>query len=175
MEDKKFTIQEASFSDYSFVKELMIKALKDDPLAFSVDYEEYAFNSEEWWRSYLTGFLYRINSVLFLAKSKGTVVGMIGIIFEKKNRRTHLCSLVWFYVDKEYRALGIGKLLMNRALNEINSKKTVIKISLIMNTPQLVALNIYTSFGFKIVGTLKKEMKINNEFIDEYILEKILI
>ncbi len=43
-----------------------------------------------------------------------------------------------------------------------------------MNAPQGEAMKMYENFGFKKVGHMEKEMKINGQFYDEYIFEKFI-
>jgi len=168
-------IKIADLNELQDVKNFMLTALKDEPLAFSVNYEEYAFNSSEWWHSYLNPFLYQINSKLFICKDENKIIGMVGVIYDRKIRRSHLATIVWFYVDKEYRNQGIGRVLMDKAMDDIMSHTRIKKINLLMNETQKTALEIYKKYGFKVAGTLEKEMKIGDDYYNEYILEKLLI
>ncbi len=168
------TIKKAGIDDSEILKNFMLKALKEDPLAFSVNYEEYAFNSEEWWQNYLTPFLYHYNAFLLMAIVNGQIIGMVGGMYQRGVRRKHLATIVWFFVDKGYRGQKIGKKLMDNILDEIKTNKNITKISLMMNAPQEKALSIYKQYGFKIVGTLEKEMKIGDEYYNEYIMELLL-
>jgi ribosomal protein S18 acetylase RimI-like enzyme len=172
--DKKISIKKVLPGDFEALKTFMLIALKEDPLAFSVNYEEYAFNSEEWWRSYLSAFLYGYNTAFLIARDEDKIVGMIGVMYQKGLRRNHLATIVWFYVDKAYRGKKIGKSLMDSILDEVKQQKNIVKISLMMNVPQKNALSIYEKYGFKIVGTLEKEMRIGNQFFDEYIMELLI-
>ncbi len=164
-------ILEAQPKDLHEIKSLMLQALQTDPKAFSSDYSDYANNSNEWWNNYLFGYLYKHNAKMLIALINNKIVGMIGVLYDTKNRRKHVASIVWFFVDSDFRKEGIGKRLLTSMIEDIKKVPYIKKINLLVNTPQEKAINIYKSFGFKISGTLKQELLINNEFIDEHIME----
>src|SRR5258706_11788583 len=97
---KEIEITKAAYLDWSDIKEIMLIALKDDPLAFSVDHEDYAKNSDEWWKSYLSAFIFQLNAEMYMAKIGGKLVGISGVIYESKSRRAHIASIVWVFVLK---------------------------------------------------------------------------
>lgn len=171
---ESFTIAEANINDFNSVKNLMLKALQTDPTAFSSDHSDYANNSDSWWQNYLYGYLNQFYSKLFLAKQDNKVIGMVGILLDSKNRRKHVASVVWFYIDPEYRKFGLGRELLTNLIEFAKTNKAIKKLTLLVNAPQHKAIAIYKEFGFSISGTLQKELLINNEFIDEYIMELFL-
>lgn len=164
-------IKEASPEDYSEIKELMLSALKNDPFAFSTEHSEYVNNSEMWWNNYLFPYLYKSNAKLFIAKQVKNPIGIIGIIYDSKERRKHVASLVWVYVESLYRGKGIASMLIDYALLDIKSKKTIKKVSLLVNNTQTNAINLYRKYGFVEVGQLKNELLIKDKYINEYIME----
>lgn len=167
-------IKKATNEDFHALKNLMLSALKTDPTAFSVDYYDYAQNPDSWWSNYLWGFLNQFSSVMLLGMESEIPAGMVGVIYDNKSRRKHIASIVWFYVKPEYRGKGLGSKLMDQILSEINSKEGIKKITLLMNETQSEALKIYKKLGFENTGVLKNEMLINDEYVDEYILEKMI-
>lgn len=171
---ERFEISEARQQDSSAIKNLMLKALQSDPTAFSTDYSDYANNSETWWQNYLFNYVVKINAKMLLAKDGDQLTAMVGVLFDSKNRRKHVASVVWFYVAPEARGSGLGRLLFNTLMKDIETNPNIKKINLLVNTPQVKAIEIYKKFGFDIVGKLKEELLVNNKYIDEYIMEKYL-
>lgn len=171
---ERFEISEATQEDSSAIKSLMLSALQTDPTAFSTDYSDYASNSDFWWQNYLFNYVSKNNAKLFLAKENKQAKAMVGVLFDSKNRRKHVASIVWFYVAPDVRGNGIGNYIFNTLLKDIKSNPQIKKINLLVNAPQTKAIQIYTKYGFSIAGTLKKELLINNQFIDEYIMEMYL-
>ena len=78
------------------------------------------------------------------------------------------------FVKEEYRNKKIGKQLVESAINKIRQKKNIIKIKLVVTAIQDSAIKFYSSLGFEIVGTLKKELHVNSKFYDALIMEKLL-
>ena len=171
---ERFSIVEANLGDFDAVKSLMLTALQTDPTAFSYAYSDYANNSNMWWQNYLYGYLTQANAKLYVAQFDSKVVGMVGILLDSKNRRKHVGSIVWFYVSPDYRKYGLGQNLLKTVIDYAYSLKTIKKLTLLVNATQNKALGLYKGLGFEIVGTLKSELLVNGEYIDEYVMEKFL-
>jgi len=166
-------IRKAELKDYSAIKNLMLIALKEDPKAFSVSFEEYFPNSEYWWMGYINPFLTNGNQEMYVSMDGENLEGMIGITYDNKQRKKHIASFVWFYVDKAKRGQGVGKALMNKALEVLEANKEILKLSLLVVATQEKAIEIYKKNGFEINGTLKKELRIASEFLDVLVMERI--
>ncbi len=69
---------------------------------------------------------------------------------------------------------GDGKKLLENALELIQENKGVVKVRLMVNQEQDVAVTLYKSMGFVVVGQMKKEIKVGERFYDELIMEKML-
>jgi len=78
------------------------------------------------------------------------------------------------YVKQEYRGTGVGNLLLQEALNRIKRNKAIIKVKLAVNSEQTAAKTLYEKHGFKVVGTSKKELKIENKYYDLLMMEKFV-
>lgn len=167
------TIRKAGLKDYTDVKSMMLTALKEDPHAFSVSFEEYQPNTEFWWMGYINPFLYNNSQEMFLAYEDKKFAGMIGITYDNKERKKHIGSFVWFYVKKEFRGKGIGKKLLEEALAKLDKNLSIQKIALLVVETQESAIELYKKFGFEINGTLKKELKFGPEFFNVLVMEKV--
>ena len=174
MGTKTFNITRAEQADLHGIKNLMLKALKEDPLAFSVTFEEYKDNSDSWWNSYLSPFFSNFYQTMILAKDENKISGMVGVIYDHKIRKKHIAAIVWFYVDPEYRKLGLGKKLMVTLTNDILKNSEIKKLSLLVNEPQKQAIKIYKKLGFSKSGKLKNELNFNGQFYDVLIMEKMV-
>ncbi len=147
-------------------QDLRLEALQNDPLAFGTSYEEEKDLTENEWKR-------RIKNTLF-ALSNDKLVGMIVYIIENKIKTKHIANIYGVYVKKEFRGQGAGKKLIESALKIIQKNVNVSKIKLTANPKQVAAVKLYETFGFKLVGRLKKELKINDKFYDELIMERLL-
>ncbi len=50
----------------------------------------------------------------------------------------------------------------------------IVKLRSGVNTEQDAAVGLYEKFGFEMIGTVKKELKIGDQYYDEYLMEKFL-
>lgn len=164
----------ATPSDLIHIKGLMLNALKNDTQAFSVSYKDYSEKSEDWWQNYCFSFLYSIKGRMILAWDKDKAVGMVGVLYSPQERRFHVASIVWMFIEKEYRGKHIAKRLLDKLEDEIKKQKAIRKIILSVTSTQQNAIKLYEKNNFKIVGKLTQEFDINGEFIDEIVMEKIL-
>jgi RimJ/RimL family protein N-acetyltransferase len=145
---------------------LRLEALKNDAIAFGSSYsEEIRLPSNEWKR--------RIKNALFAVINKKPI-GMIVYIFQNKAKIRHIANIFGVYVKKDYRGKGIGGKLVESAIFSIKKNKKVIKINMTVNPRQKGAVKLYKRYGFKTIGVLKKDLKVNGRFYDELIMEKFI-
>lgn len=147
-------------------RELRLQALKTDPIAFGSSYEEEESLAEAEWQS-------RMKNALF-AVSDDKPVGTITYVFSDRVKTKHIARIFGVYVDPNYRGRGFGKKLLRNALELIQKNKGVVKIQLMVNQDQDAAVELYKDMGFVIVGQIKKEIKVGEQFYDELIMEKML-
>lgn len=168
-------ITQAKLEDLDTIKFLMLSALQSDPTAFTVSYNEYAIGSNAWWQNYLSAYLESSAGKMYLAKIDGKTAGMVGVLFNRRERQKHVANIVWFYVIPEFRSKGLGRELMNFIMNDIGNNKDIKKLSLTVTEKQTAAINLYKKLGFDIAGTQKKELRIADEYLDFLIMEKEII
>lgn len=156
-------------ADWQIYKELRLEALKNDSEAFGSSYEESVSKTDEEWRKKLEN----PKDHIFVARDGENYVGMAAAYKEQGKKMSHIAYVWGVYVRDAYRGQKIGKQLMRAVLAELRANSEIKKINLNVNTKQLPAVKMYESLGFQIAGTLHKEMKINDEFFDEYLMEKI--
>jgi L-amino acid N-acyltransferase YncA len=77
------------------------------------------------------------------------------------------------YVDLSYRRQGIGACLF-RATFETARRKGYEKIFTFIRADNLAALASYLKQGFHLVGTARRQAKINGKYVDEIIIERFL-
>jgi len=149
-------------------RNLILKSLKDDPLAFIFTHKEALKISNKEWQEKL-----KYNNYLF-AKKEEKLVGLIGYHFEKYEKTKHVANVFNLYLNPEFRGQNIGNLLIKSAITKIKTSARIKKINLHVCKTQKSAIQLYIKFGFKITGKLEKEFKMGNKFFDVYYLEKIL-
>ena len=99
---------------------------------------------------------------------------MIVYIINNRIKTKHIANIFGVYIKKEYRGQGVGKKLIESALQMIQDDENVSKIKLTVNAEQKAAIKLYTTYGFELVGRLRQELKVANKFYDEFIMERLL-
>lgn len=162
-----FEIVELGAEQWSELKELRLRALKDAPRAFGQTYEEGAAQGESEWRA-------RMKSGRYLCvREGGKLVGMLCIVRQKGEKVQHVVNIYSVYVAPEARGKGVGKALMQRAIQEATDGSTV-KIRLAVAADNEPALALYESMGFQKIADYKKELNVDGEYIDEIGMERFL-
>jgi L-amino acid N-acyltransferase YncA len=77
------------------------------------------------------------------------------------------------YVDLSHLRRGVAKVLF-AATFEAASRKGYEKIFTFVRADNPTALAAYQGQGFRIVGTARKQAKLNGKYVDEIIIEKLL-
>jgi ribosomal protein S18 acetylase RimI-like enzyme len=147
-------------------RELRLQGLKSAPLAFTSSYEEEVNLADVEWQRRMKNML--------VALSDNKPVGTLTYRFGEKMKSKHVAHLLGFYVSPEFSGRGVGKRLLEMVFELIQVNKNIVKIQLIVNPKQVTAVRLYKSMGFTVVGQMQKEIKVDEEFYDELIMEKLL-
>ena len=82
-------------------------------------------------------------------------------------------EIISILVDKKFRAIGIGKSLLNKLLN-FALKKKIQNIFLEVSVENLIAINLYKRFNFIKVGKRKNYYFQDGKYIDADIMKLVL-
>lgn len=147
-------------------KRLRLESLKRDPKAFLSSYEDEAKLGKEVWQS-------RINNVIF-ATVNGKPVGMMTFLQRNRKKTEHISDIFAVYVNKDFRGVGIGEKLLKKVITLQKENPKVSKIALSVSSEQTAAINLYLKYKFNVVGVLEKEFKIDGNYYDELVMERLL-
>jgi ribosomal protein S18 acetylase RimI-like enzyme len=156
-------------SDWEKYKDLRLEALQKDSAAFGSSYEESLKKADEEWKKKIEN----PKSYIFVARDGDNFFGMAAAYQEEGEKVEHIAYVWGMYVRDSYRGKGIGKKLMQAVLDELQANSKIKKANLNVNTKQATAVKMYGSLGFKIAGTLHRELKEGEEYFDEYLMEKM--
>ena len=161
------TLPKTRWKEY---RDLRLEALKKYPSTFGSLYEDEAkFTEKEW--------SYRINSdhsEMIFAIDNDKLIGTVAYYTEVRKSQRHIANVVGMYVKKEYQGKGIGKKLLKEIIKIIKKRRDIKKIKITVVTDNKPALKLYEKVGFKKTALLKKELKVENKYYDEYLMEKLL-
>jgi ribosomal protein S18 acetylase RimI-like enzyme len=147
-------------------RDLRLEALQKEPLAFGGSYEEEILLSEnEWKKRLLNTFFIQLDTLL---------IGQIVVTFSNRIKTKHIAYLYGVYLKEQYRGQGLGKMMMNEAMRVILDNSNISKIELEVNSINRVAVKLYESFGFKVIGKRTNAIQVDGLFYDELLMEKML-
>lgn len=114
-----------------------------------------------------------IDSLMLVAECNGKIVGMVDI---RRGRylKTHHVAEIGICILKGYRRKGIGKKLMERAI-EWAKKMGVMKAEVEVFATNKAAIALYKRLGFEEEGRRKKHYKIMGEYVDGIFMGKFLM
>lgn len=111
---------------------------------------------------------------MLVAEIDGGVVGWIVFQSDNRKRLSHTGSLSML-VKKEYRGMGIGKMLLKALLDWAEKNPFIEKVSLGVLSTNLRAISLYKSIGFLEEGRKIKEFKMSeNEYVDDILMYKFV-
>ncbi len=131
-------------SEWRAYREARLRALSQDPQAFSSTYAETAQRHEAWWQA-------RLQSVaggrdwLFFARRDGELVGLLGAYRPPDTQATAIVISV--HVDRARRGQGIGARLMAHLLLALQAAG-IKRVLLSVHPGQAAAIALYRKFGF---------------------------
>lgn len=160
-------------TDWEVYRDLSLEFFKFEPLATGNSYEEWVGLKDEDWIKDFTDLLEHESAIILVAAVENNPVGIIMGTRDPRKKMNHVGLISRFYVKKEFRGKGVGKMLFKSIVDELSSKG-VAKLNLDVTTTQEPAIKLYKSFGFVRIGFFKKEYLINGKFYDIYEMEKYL-
>lgn len=162
-------IRKLIIDDWEKFKKIRLEALELEPQAFGDSYSILSKKKDNYWKKELSNK----KQVWYGVFDNENLVGIGSIKFVKTLKFDHIAHLSGIYVRKEYRGRGVGKLLFKTRIDEAFKNPYIRKIKLIVNLSQENAIDLYKSFGFKVVGKMEKEFRIDSVYFDAYLMELI--
>jgi ribosomal protein S18 acetylase RimI-like enzyme len=144
-------IIELPVEEWQAYRDLRLRALREDPQAFSTAYAKAAENTEAAWKARLEEARQGEKGWLLFARERDKLVGMIGAYVE--DNATDTATIVSVYVPKEERGKGISVRLMEGILQRISGKPSLKRALLAVNKDQIAAVALYEKFGFRQTGS----------------------
>lgn len=112
------------------------------------------------------------NRTILLCVLNGIFAGYAVVHGYKQTKAKHVAS-VRLAVKQEYQQKGIGSALM-KAVEGWSKQRDISRLELSVMEHNNVALHLFTKIGFKQEGIRQNAIKLNDTFINEYNLSKIL-
>ena len=167
------TVREVRESDLAQYRDLRLEALKAAPLAFGADYQEALALPGSVWLERIRQNVNNHFAALFVAEQSGVLVGMTGVRRDYGVKSQHNATVWGVYVRSNARGTGLAGTLLAHSMLWAQ-QMGIARLELKVSTQNSSALNLYTKAGFEIAGTLRGTLRIADQLLDEYILERRL-
>lgn len=152
-------------TDAAAYRKLRLKALSNDPQAFSSDAErEGAWPIEQ--------FAKRIEpspqQTTFGAFDARRLIGSLGFLRSAMAKTQHSASLFGLFIDPAYRGRDIAQTLLQRAIAKAQTMPGVSQLELAVNVENTAALHIYEAAGFAPWGRKPNALRVGSTSYDEF-------
>lgn len=107
-------------------------------------------------------------NIMLIGQIDNNIVSHLMLQRDKSSRTQHVGHL-GLSVSKKCWGLSIGKHMMLHAI-DVALPRGITKMQLQIRTDNNRGYNLYKKLGFNVEGTLKKSIKIQNDYFDEYIM-----
>ena len=164
-------IRKVKIDEWQLLKELRNKAIIECPTYFSIDYIENTSITDDKWQELVNYADKEYNQFLLFIEDNKKVVGMAGGVWDNSIKLKHTGSLIWLYIMPEFRGKGYATALINEVINRLKEKNKQ-KIKLLVSSNNDCAISLYKKLGFAKAGTLKNEIKFDDNYYDEDLMEK---
>ena len=152
-------------------KQLRLEALLNEPSAFASSYEDELAFPDEVWTARLTTAFERDGNLTFFAEIEGALVGMAGAGWSARAKLRHVAEVYGVYVAPGMRGRGLASALMRRLLDELRAQGHIEKARLTVNSEARAALRLYAKLGFEIVGSARRELRVDGRYYDLHAME----
>jgi ribosomal protein S18 acetylase RimI-like enzyme len=153
------TIQRLTPIDADSFRAIRLEALKANPEAFGSTFEFEDKLDLNWFAGRLE------NSHVLGAFRIGALIGTVGFAIQQGQKNAHKGRLWGMYVRPSSRRAGVGRLLVNAALDVARANVELVQLSVVReNRP---ARKLYESVGFVEFGMEPKASKLGDQYYDE--------
>ncbi len=152
-------------------RQLRLRGLRESPTAFGSSYaEEVKFPLEMF-----AGRLERLaGKWTFGAFDGERLVGVVTLIRDTKTKEKHKAWIFGMYVDRKVRGKGVGRQLLQRALEAARRLSGLRQVKLAVVETNRPAQRLYESAGFKVYGREEAALCVAGKFYAELFLVRRL-
>lgn len=109
------------------------------------------------------------NQLFIVGEVDGKIVGSLCFVGGSRTRSRHTGEF-GVSVLRDYWGLGIGGLLMDTLICWARESGVVTKINLRVYTGNVRAIALYEKKGFVVEGTVSRDLRVNGEYRDHYLM-----
>ena len=170
--DMSITIREARPEDAEKIIAYVNALLEESESFLELSKGEFTMTAEEE-KNFLEDCWKSLNSIFIVAVENGKIVGQLICNGSSRAKVKHSVVL-GMSVDQKYRDVGIGSMLMEYAIEWAKESKIVKRIELYVFETNSRAIHLYEKYGFVIEGEKQKAIRMNGEYINEYLMARMV-
>lgn len=163
-------VREISVSDAVEFKRLRLEGLTLYPEAFAEIAEDFNTKSYQQVSCEITDIYSSGGFLVGAFDNCNRLLGIVGFHKNSWSRLKHRGHIWGVYVDSEYQHRGIGKLLLKTVIEKSKVIPELVQLDISVVTTNKKAYDLYKRIGFKDYGIQRRALKVNNVYLDEYIL-----
>jgi RimJ/RimL family protein N-acetyltransferase len=168
MTSSSIEIRRLKAADAALYRDLRLEALRSNPEAFASAFETESVRPVEWFAERLDS-----GAMVLGAFSGSELVGILGVLIWDGPKLRHKATLVGMYVRAAVRRAGVGRRLVEAALDLAAQSVELVQLSVTAgNEP---AHRLYLSMGFVEYGVERHALKIDGRYYDEILMAKDLV
>jgi RimJ/RimL family protein N-acetyltransferase len=154
-------------ADAALYRDIRLEALRANSEAFGSTFEAENAHDLSWFFDRLGG------STVLGAFLDAALVGTLGFAIQQGQKRAHKGLLWGMYVRPGARGTGVGRRLVEAALDLARQHVELIQLTVVRENEQ--ARRLYASLGFLDYGLEKNSLKQNGRYYDEVLMAKDLL
>ena len=154
-------------ADAALYRDIRLEALRVSPEAFGSAYETESAHPVEWFADRL-----KRGAVILGAFRGGELAGIVGFVAAEGPKQRHKGELVSMYVRPAARCAGVGRRLIDAALELAAETVELVLIAVVKGNEQ--AHRLYRSAGFVEYGLEQRALKFDGRYYDEILMAKDL-
>jgi RimJ/RimL family protein N-acetyltransferase len=170
---KNVVIRNALPEDATSYRDLRLEALRNHPEAFWEDYEEQAALPTPFWQEQLRNVHDSSSSLIQLAVSDGTLVGMTAISRTESPKHRHVGVIWGVYVRPAWRGLRIANNLIASCLAWAQTQQLRV-VKLAVSATNVAAIRCYLRCGFSVYGVDPEVIYYDGMYYDELLMARHL-
>ncbi|NVZ18256.1 GNAT family N-acetyltransferase [Pseudomonas costantinii] len=156
-------IRTLGVNDAEAYRALMLEAYGAYPQAFTSSVAERALMPLSWWEKRLDNPLDRL-----LGGFDGDeLAGIVGLAFEPREKARHKVTLFGMYVTEVYQHKGLGRQLVEAALDEARKQPRLKLIQLTVTAGNDAAFALYQRCGFIQFGLEPLAVRVGVDYFDK--------
>ncbi|WP_338821611.1 GNAT family N-acetyltransferase [Bradyrhizobium septentrionale] len=154
--------------DAAIYRDIRLEALRLSPEAFGTAYETESAHPVDWFAERLER-----GAAILGAFRGGELAGIVGFVAGVGPKQRHKGELVGMYVRPAARSAGVGRVLIDAALELAAETVELVLIAVVKGNEQ--AHRLYRSAGVVEYGLEQRALKIDGRYYDDILMAKDLV